>query len=257
MKPNKKEKKKRSYIVCIYSALFLFYGKSTYVCVLFNINLISAAPPPPPHVISGFAVDHVLRSHLLREEAAFIFFFSVRLRGKTRVRVIAKLEAIRPRPSIMQSDSSCCSRRRSSKERKLGPTYNKRFPPQNWVQACKKRGGKRSKNNAFFQSELARKRFSAPLNTGIRILYFRDKKEETAVNPEAENAQKFYFCASFLAFVRLLSFCLVSQSFAQFCRNVTLPSPAKRGEKKEKCTFKNREKGYDTSGCKILVFLLR
>ncbi len=65
----------------------------------------------------------------------------------------------------------------------------------------------------------------------------------------------FWLCVP--AFVRLLSFCLVSQSFAQFCSNATLPSPAKRGGKKEKCTFKNREKGYDTSGCKILVFLLR
>ncbi len=108
------------------------------------------------------------------------------------------------------------------------------------------KGGKEEKEQCLFQSELARKRFSAPFNTGIRILYFRDKKEETAVNPEAGNAQKFYFRASFWlcvpAFVRLLSFRLVSQSFAQFCRNATLPFPAKRG-KKEKCTFKNREKG--------------
>ena len=80
---------------------------------------------------------------------------------------------------------------------KIGANLQQAISPQkNWVQACKK-GGKEEQEQCLFKSEPARKRFSAPLNTGIRILYFRDKKEETAVNPEAENAQKFYFRASF------------------------------------------------------------
>ncbi len=151
LRPNKKEERNEAIIVCINSALFLFYGKSTYVCVLFNINLISASsPPPPPQVISGFAVVIMSCEATCWERPPLLFsFFSVRVKGETRVRVIAKLEAIRPRPTKMQSDI-ICSIRRSRKERKLGPTYNKRFPSQNWVQACMKRGGKKRKNNFFF-----------------------------------------------------------------------------------------------------------